>query len=479
MEYTPPDLDLKTMQQVSTCGYEPIERRGKGTYGYVYEVADEDGEPFAFKYILPDPQYQNEGLDSLIEIDTLSRVNHPHIIHAKRLITVHDCQIDGLAIVLPLADRTLYDLIKDPLLSTSVKLPILYKLAKALEFMHASNILHLDIKGQNVVLQSNTPYFIDFGLSMLVDNATIGQDNYRTRVTIDHRPPEILAGGRRYNAAVDVWSFGIMMLYLLSGTNIFYQVNFGTATPNTFLPFVLNYFNDPNTISDLLIGMSPKYRPLCVDLLSRILRIRPSERLTATEICQHPLFDTFRSQIDGFLDGPPTYFDYAPDHRNILKLLIFWTQHLLPSSRAELLFLAVDLFNRTGSFYKDKSPLQRMSLAATCVFMASKLTSSAPISLKDYTTQIANTVTGITPEMILADEINVIHLLSGVLNVSKLYNACSNGDELKLTFIHVILSRDSTLYAMTDIPAWVNVMKQNIITPIYPDRNITIQQLIE
>lgn len=472
------DLDFKTMQQVAACGYEPIERKGRGTYGYVYEVGDVRGDVFAFKYILPDASYEREGLDSLNEIDILSRVHHPHIIHAARVITTHNCKIEGLAIVLPLADRTLYDTITDVTMTTARKLPILYRLATALQFLHRSHILHLDIKSSNVVLQEDMPYFIDFGLSMVVDNATVGKYNDRVRVTIDHRAPEILAGGRVYNAAVDVWAFGIMMLYVLSGKSIFPTVDWNTITTRAFHDVVIATFNNPVNIRNLLINVSPKYQDLCIDLLTHILQIDPIQRITASDIVNHPVFNEFKVPIDGHLEIPRIAYDYAADHRDILKLIIHWALALYANSRAELLFLAVDLFARTSSFYKERTPRQRISLAATCLWVAAKLTDAPLFPLNVYVPEIQKLVPELTAQMILQDEIELIHLLSGVLNVSNLYFSSTTGDELKLSYSNIIIARDSTLYARTDIPVWIATMKQLIPTPAYPNKNITIKDLI-
>lgn len=472
------DLDLKTMQQVAACGYDPIERKGRGTYGFVYEVGDIDGNLFAFKYILPDPNQEQEGFDGLSEIDILSRVHHPYIIHTERIITTHDCEIDGMAVVLPLANRTLFDTIQDPLMTTDDKLPLLFKLVTALEFMHRSRILHLDIKGTNVVIRGNIPFFIDFGLSMVVDNTTVGAYNPALKVTSDHRPPEILVGGRIYNAAVDVWAFGIMMLYVLSGQGIF-EVDFSTITDVKLSAYVINLFSDPTTISRLLEGVREERRPLIIDLLTRVLRIDPNQRLTAQEMYAHPLFDEYRTPVDGYLDNPKIGHNYAPDHRDILKLMIHWAtmESLYLNSRAELLFLAVDLFVRVSPFYTTRETIQRLGLAATSLWMASKLVGNRIIPLDTYIAQLIKMVPTLTPKLILATEIEIIHLLSGILNVSSLYVACTTGDELKLSYSEIILSKDSTLYARTDIPAWVILMKQYIPNPEYKDKNILIKDL--
>jgi serine/threonine protein kinase len=472
------DLDLKTMQQVAACGYEPIERKGKGTYGFVYEVGDVRGDLFAFKYLVPDKTYQQSGLDSLNEIDVLSRVHHPYIIHAARVITAFNCDIDGLAIILPLAERTLHDIMTDVAMTTERKLPLLYKLATALRFLHASHILHLDIKTTNVVLQGDTPYLIDFGLSMIVDNVTVGKYDHNLRVTIDHRAPEIVNGGRIYNAAVDIWAFGIMMMYTLTGRRI-YNIDFNTVvTPAQMSAAITDKFTNAQTIPTALAGIRDQYRGPAIDLLSRILQVDPTLRPTAREICDHPLFDDFRQEVNGTLDTPNIAYDYANDHREILKVMLNWARILYPQSRAELLFLAVDLFNRVDSFYKDREVADRDNLAAASLWVAAKLT-DAPISpLNVYVTEIVKLAPNVTATSILGNEIAIVHLLSGVLHVSKLYTECTTGDELKFSYNHIIIAKDPTLYARADVPAWIQAMHQYIPNRTYRDKNITIAQLI-
>lgn len=475
------DYDLKTLKQVDACGYEAIQRKGQGSYGFVYEVEDSKGDIFAFKYILPDVLYKNFGLDSLNEIDILSRVDHPHIIHAAKIITAHNCEIDGLAVILPLADRTLFDLMTDINITTDIKLPIFYKLATALEFLHRNHILHLDIKSSNVVIQdihNNYPYLIDFGLSMIVDDVVKGKQNNSVRVTLDHRAPEILAGSRIYNAAVDIWAFGIMMLYTICGHGI-YNVDFKTTKDIDLYHIILRLFNDDNYLDLLLHNVREKYRFLCKDLLSKILQIDPIKRLTALDICNHQLFNEFRYPIDGILIEPKISYDYAIDHRDIIKLIIYWAKEIYPNSRVEHLFLSVDLFNRVSNFYKDRNPLDRLSLGATSLWLAAKLTNSILFPLDIFIPFINNKVPQITSEHILNNELEIIHLLSGILDISKIYRECTTVDELILSFDNILISKDSTLYARVDVPEWIATMKDLIKEPQYNDKNVTITNFIQ
>lgn len=447
-------------QQIETCGYLPIEERGKGASGLVYQVKNFKGEIFAFKYITPIFSPEKYGLDSLIEIDISSRLSHPNIIHSIATITEYDCDINGIAVILPLADRSLYDYSKDPLQTTEMKLPIFYKLAKALEFMHQNGILYLDIKEDNVVLQGNEPYFIDFGLSLEVGNTAEGTYNRSKRGTILHRPPEILNGGRIYNAAVDIWSFGIMILDVLIGKYFAVVKDFKLLTDDDVYPLVTDLFSTPDYIIKLLNGVRNEYKDELIDLLVNMLQIDPSKRLTATQIVNHPIFNNFREDIHGILIDPPISFDYSADHRNVIKLIITWERSFFGEYDVESLFLSIDLYNRVANFYKDKTPDDRMNVAAACIWISNKIILDHYTSLDNYVSMLIGIAPSIEGKDILQKEIEIVHFLSGILNVSNLYKICRSVSELKFTFDEIIIVNDSTLYARVDVPEWSIVLNK-------------------
>lgn len=465
MQDIPQDQNNKVEDTIRSCGFDPIKIKGIGTYGIVYQVNDANENIYAFKYCRSNDTYD---IDNLAEIDVLSRIYHPHIIHVHKIITPLDCNIDNIALILPLGERTLHDILSDPSSTTDVKLPILFKLASALDFMHKSGILHLDIKASNVILQdikSNNPKFIDFGIGMLVDDASIGQESPYIHVTFDHRAPEILNGSNIYNAPVDVWAFGIMMLYILSSKEIYISQDL-TLSPKDFYTIVVKTFTDKTTISSLLTNVRPKYQALCIDLLSKILVIDPTKRLTARQICNHPVFDEFRTVVTGGIDIPPITTDYSKDHRDIIKLIIHWSMSYHNKDKVKLLFLAIDLFNRVGSFYKDKSPQERITISATCIWMASKLVSSKLVHLDPFIREINIMAPHITSKQIYQAEFEIINHLNGVLNVLHLYNACDNLNDLKISFNNIVLDKDSTLYGRVDVPSWSKILKQLPQTPL-------------
>lgn len=472
-----PDDVSRENKDRNLCGYKQINKKGSGSYGLVFEVENNEGDLYAFKYVKDRTDDFFLGIENLIELDILSRIVHPNIIHQIEIITDAECEkLDGIAIILPLADRTLADIKRE---TTDFKLPFLYKTAEALKFLHDNNILHLDIKDKNVVLQGKNSLLIDFGLSLIVDNIITGEFDSLQRVTIDHRPPELLSGSRIYNAAIDVWSFGIMMLTVLSGLPSVYDVNWDTITDEQLVYHTIQIFSDPNNLDHYLKPVREKYRQLCKNLLSKILVIDPTKRITMKEIVADPLFAVYRETNGGELIEPHIPYDYADDYRNILKLIVHWANEIYPNERAELLFLAIDLYSRLSSFFKNKQSHDRMILGSTCLFMASKM---VPINnliyLDHYVPKINMMVSNITASNILDMEKEIIHLQNGILHINKLYQTAINANQLIQTFKFVIMSYDSTLYAKLDISAWLNIVNDELpIESTKNDKNITINEI--
>lgn len=426
----------------------------------IHTIVDKaTGNLYALKYI---------NTNELIEVDIHSRLIHPHIMNNIKFLTLDN---NCVGMILPLADRCLCDIMHGNM-TTRDKLPILYKVACTLEFLHRNKILHLNINLNNVVLEGineNYPYLIDYHQSMMVDDIDHGRHDSAIRGTLDYLAPEIFTD-HIYTASVDIWAFGIMTAYLLSESTIY---------PTIDTNLIISTFTDPQPIlTRLLSGVHSEYASLCFDFLSKILVLDPKQRLSAQEMCQHPLFDKCRASItpiSGTILKPTISTDYADDNREIIKVFVISITKWYPNERAELLFLAVDLYYRVSPFYKNHNSSERIKLTATCLWMASKFIYTPIHPLPEYLALFSEV--SLTYEMLCVLENEIIKHLNGILYNCHLYTLCTTGDQLR-SCLPIMLHSDRCFYAdMINQPQFLIEYLNGVTTTAYPTKDITIKML--
>ncbi|EJX03286.1 serine/threonine-protein kinase PrkC [gut metagenome] len=111
---------------------------------------------------------------------------------------------------------TLKEYMKEHRLPLNVVLEIAVRLADALQHAHRHNIIHCDIKPQNILLDKNmTPKIADFGIAKMVSNQTMV---YTKEVmgSVHYISPEQASGGN-VTACSDVYSLGVVIFEMLTG----------------------------------------------------------------------------------------------------------------------------------------------------------------------------------------------------------------------------------------------------------------------
>ncbi|KAL0488665.1 cell division control protein 7 [Acrasis kona] len=197
----------------------------------------------------------------------------------------------------------------------------MYKLMVALRNVHKHNIVHRDVKPANCLFNPSSNEFVltDFGLAEHTDN--IKKQNRRNVGTRGFRAPELLLESNDYGCAVDVWSAGIILLSILSCRYPIFQSKENEAAVAEIIAlfgeeevkklakklekkilFFQNVDFDPPVITDVdsvkllcknLNSINPdleNYPDSVYDLLFQLLKVDPSERITAEEALNHEFF---------------------------------------------------------------------------------------------------------------------------------------------------------------------------------------------
>lgn len=146
---------------------------------------------------------------------------------------------------------------------------------------HANGVVHRDIKPENLLLCGGDDCLLkiaDFGWSAhmpLVDDSRKRRKRRRSVCgTLDYMSPE-MAFDEEYDDKVDVWAVGILLYEFLYGKPPF-EASSTSETMKRIRGCVLEF---PTHVE-----VSEEAR----DLISRILKKDPNERLTLSEILQHP-----------------------------------------------------------------------------------------------------------------------------------------------------------------------------------------------
>jgi len=144
----------------------------------------------------------------------------------------------------------------------------------ALSYLHKEKYIYRDLKPENVILDKTGHIkLIDFGLA----KGNISATNLTNTVcgTNEYIPPEVICG-KRYGFNFDWWGFG----------NILYEMLFGYPP-----------FNDQNksNLFKKIVYQEPSFRGSNLsaeaqDLLKRLLKKDPKERIKPHEIPSHPWF---------------------------------------------------------------------------------------------------------------------------------------------------------------------------------------------
>lgn len=191
-----------------------------------------------------------------------------------------------------------------PLAPTLVK-NFLYQLCNGVAHCHSHGVLHRDLKPQNLLLDKDRGVLkiADLGLGR---SFTVPLKSYTHEiVTLWYRAPEVLLGTTHYSTAVDMWSVGCIFAEmvrrqaLFPGDSEFQQLLhifrlLGTPGEKQWpgVTTLRDWHVYPRWEAQDLARAVPALDADGVDLLSKMLRYDPAERISAKAAMEHPYFDS-------------------------------------------------------------------------------------------------------------------------------------------------------------------------------------------
>ncbi|KAH7298732.1 hypothetical protein KP509_25G056900 [Ceratopteris richardii] len=248
---------------------------GSGSFGKVYRGHhSETGDMCAIKeveIVMDDPRSKECANQLAQEIALLSTLRHPNILHYKG-----SQMVDGnLYIYLELVSGgSIYRLLQE---FNSFSEPVIRRYARqillGLEFLHARNTVHRDIKCANILVdQDGRVKLADFGMAKLIGNDTSplsfkGSPHWMA-------PEVILQNNTGHEFAVDIWSLGCTIIEMATGKPPWHQYEGYAAMFK-----VMNSYEVP---------IPESLSPIGKNFLSLCLQRDPAKRPSATALLDHP-----------------------------------------------------------------------------------------------------------------------------------------------------------------------------------------------
>ncbi|XP_051502169.1 serine/threonine-protein kinase D3-like isoform X7 [Myxocyprinus asiaticus] len=258
---------------------------GSGQFGIVYGGKHrKTGRDVAIKVIdkMRFPTKQESQLRN--EVAILQNLHHPGIVNLE-------CMFETPERVFVVMEKLHGDMLEMILSSEKSKLPeritkfLVTQILVALRHLHFKNIVHCDLKPENVLLASAEPFpqvkLCDFGFARI-----IGEKSFRRSVvgTPAYLAPEVLRS-KGYNRSLDMWSVGVIIYVSLSGT----------------FPF-----NEDEDINDQIQNAAFMYPPTpwkdisaeATDLINNLLQVKMRKRYSVDKTLSHPWLQDYQTWLD-------------------------------------------------------------------------------------------------------------------------------------------------------------------------------------
>lgn len=268
---------------------------GKGAYSKVYkgyirrtcsndnsntnqstDIADGGREYVAIKKMNLEQLRAHDFLEN--EIGIMKRLNHKNTLNMLDVIEESNNNNEKvLYIILELCGGgDLKKMVRNRRMKEKYAIMYFKQIADGLQYLRSKNIIHRDLKPQNVLLTSDrkTLKIADFGFAKMIGSDALAETMCGSPL---YMAPEILLK-KPYTSKADLWSIGIMLYEVLCAAHPFKNIQSVLDLVHKVEKEEIRF---PSTIT---------ISPLGIDLLKRLLKKDPHQRIGWTEFFNHKWF---------------------------------------------------------------------------------------------------------------------------------------------------------------------------------------------
>ncbi|XP_076970023.1 serine/threonine-protein kinase 33 isoform X3 [Tamandua tetradactyla] len=253
---------------------------GQGSFGLVIEATDKETETkWAIKKVNKDKAGSSAVKLLEREVNILKSVNHQHIIHLEQVFETPK----RMYLVMELCeDGELKEILdKKGHFSENETRWIIQSLASAIAYLHSKDIVHRDLKLENILVKSSFAddnnemnlniKVTDFGLAVRKQGRSESMMQTTCGTPI-YMAPEVI-NAHDYSQQCDIWSIGVIMYILLCG-----EPPFLASSEEKLFELIRKgelHFENPvwDSISDSAKGV-----------LKQLMKVDPAHRITAKEL---------------------------------------------------------------------------------------------------------------------------------------------------------------------------------------------------
>jgi calcium-dependent protein kinase len=210
-----------------------------------------------------------------LEVEILKTLDHPNIL---KVYEYFEDETDYFIVMEHIEGGDLFSKLEScGTFTERYAAKIMVYLLTGLSYLHSNQVVHRDIKPENLLITNGSNYndlnvkIIDFNI------ATLKQKNKLNLVTgtTDYMAPEVFRGV--YDEKCDIWSSGVILYVMVSGTFPFASANEVEAEK----AIIKGKFSYPPEIFN-------KVSNQCKDLINKLLVKNPALRLSAKDALMHP-----------------------------------------------------------------------------------------------------------------------------------------------------------------------------------------------